>query len=1094
MSLFLFTLLLFISETISVQMVNPYFKHQSCGMTEDCDIICNRSYGCSSGSFYVYNDKVNINCLTYRSCYGLDIFALNVTLLNLTVSGEYGFSEAIFTAHNVAHIIINCNGDYSCYESKMFLTNVTLLQFVINGVDAFYDGFFSSDKNTQQTIVECIGYIGCFNSFFYYQSHAATHKCVGYMSCCDSLIYATGAIAIDCTPYPDQACFDLRVIFPRNITSYQLSYINISTPFDKNIWYLQWKISLFSFYHITPTINYLNGSFYDELDQFEGRLWVYYGYRFIHFCDLTDIECVNNTEQMENENVSTWVIDFPSNLNFSTYDTNNSNILIILSDIYNNDGKILTPPIISNNKYLSILCIFCNGIQFRLHSLQNSVMTYVFDKTLYNSTILGPQKYFTVSGFGASTMLNTYFLNNTKNITINNIDGGRVYIQNQTNVRIHCDWLYGCYDSIIFSSLDPISSRIDIKWNIIYYARRDTNFRVYFSSINRLCRFVGSMDFSMCPFLTSAPTKSPTLSSYPPTGHPTIEPTMEPTIVPSSYPTLEPTLSTLSPTNFPIIHTTLQPTNDTTIHTTLYPTHYLPSNPPNHLLSNPPTYSPTSCNGDCIYYQYDQLVYFDVTFDANNYSKSVLFELCETFFSTVNVTEDTLKQIDIIIMNVLDFLKAMDAFKINKILQYPYTTLLNGMVTCDYNFYIINTKIVFAIQSMIEDRREFDKLFDDESLFVNESQRLLSRLFGVYVNLYNSPTHKLYKGTNLNMLIFIICLIVAMLIVALVGYYIWHKNRNTYFVKNTLVLIIGIAEFDGFLNEPGDQNLPADKDNIRKLIQLWKTKYNYKVLLCNNSNTDCDQLKLKCTKMDVMNFIDNNIGCNASEEMNDYDGIIVHIFSHGQDNNSFLTSDEQIVKLDFIKHELSDCSSDNSIKIIFYHPCRGNASYHISSDTEYNRKCICCKLGKHSKDSEVSAKISERLSFSKHSEQKNNDAPFYANVVTIFGNISGWSTSTNGYFTDSICKIFDKNAKKIDVMKKTFEQLIRELVVELIKRSSDAEICDTKGIGKPVKFTVNTNQKNCCKHFDNVNEYVPIRFRHSKETSNSMNEMVPINK
>eukprot|EP01083_Nonionella_stella_P087160 242343_1 len=1039
----LLSMLCVISKIQSTQILNQVLTESSCGLLQDCHIVCNEQGGCLGATFYVYDHQIHIECLASYSCQEVNIIASNVTLLNLTISGDYGFTEGSITIVNASSVFIECNGTRSCQSSEVFFTNSTLLQFKINGVGGFNKGYFVADKNSQQIKVECIGSLSCDESIFYYHGQQmAEHHCFSGMyfaSCQNTLIYAQGPIAIHCMNAFDLACHDLKVLFPHNSAYHQLSYINISNP-SNTMWTSghMTVMTLFSVFHRTPTIQYFNGTLHEELDRIKGRIWIYYGYKFDVSCDLTDLECVNDTEQMEDEHVfilDTESSDIVNDLNFSAHDTNDSNLLVIVSDQFHNKLCAFTPPIM-NDQYLSIFCIFCNSVTFKLHQLYNTVITYASDKALYNSTIQAPQNHFTLNGFGANTELNTYFLNNTKSITINNIDGGTVYVANQTNVRIYCDFLHSCRDSIVISSLDPISFPIYGKWDIVFHTTQsDPHFRLYFPRIHRLCRFVYTSDFSSCPFLTQTPTRAPTNPSHLPTKYPTFEPTIEPTFNPTNNPTIIPSYDpTLEPTDTPTTTPTHYPTN-----TTQNPTIYTTSH------KNIPSNTLMPCENDCKYFTHVVFLYFDIIFDANTHNESMLFKLCNTFFSTINATEYTLMRMDGIIMEVLNILKAINPFEVSQILQYPYTALLTGMINCDYNFRIVHTTIVTAIESGIDNKKEFDKLFDDRSLFINETHRLLSQLFQVDIDLRNS----VFKHKPSRFIVVLWCLSVTLLVICIViSAYLWHSNRNARFVQNMLVLIIGITSFD----DP-DLNLEEDEHNIRKLMELWGEKYNYTVRVCNNAQKDHSQLTLNCTKKDVIHFINKN-----TADINDFDGVIVHIFSHGQ-NDSFRTSNGKYVKLAFIKRKLN--GGDSDIRIIFYHPCRGQASHHIEDDTSVqNSRFMCCKCRKHPSNSHVGNAESGRTL--NHSQETNesqiNDPSLHTNFVCIFGNVSDRTTSTKGYFTNSIYVIFDSNAnKRCILMKPSFDELLRALRSELIERSSKAEICCTEGVAMPIKFKVNKN-------------------------------------
>ncbi len=145
-----------------------------------------------------------------------------------------------------------------------------------------------------------------------------------------------------------------------------------------------------------------------------------------------------------------------------------------------------------------------------------------------------------------------------------------------------------------------------------------------------------------------------------------------------------------------------------------------------------------NCNGNIIYYQHDESFDFEIIIDVTNNTDSVLFEICDELFGTVAVTQETLHKINDIFMDVFIFFGGINPFTINDVLTYPYTTLRDKFIHCNagsnqnyLNVIRINTDV--TVQSGIGNKTEFDKSFDDNSLFVNKLEDLLSELFGILV-------------------------------------------------------------------------------------------------------------------------------------------------------------------------------------------------------------------------------------------------------------------------------------------------------------------------------------------------------------------------
>eukprot|EP01084_Bolivina_argentea_P253496 425836_1 len=241
-------------------------------------------------------------------------------------------------------------------------------------------------------------------------------------------------------------------------------------------------------------------------------------------------------------------------------------------------------------------------------------------------------------------------------------------------------------------------------------------------------------------------------------------------------------------------------------------------------------------------------------------------------------------------------------------------------------------------------------------------------------------------------------------------------------VRRSLVLIIGISQFD-------DKTLLLDgvRQNIDDLVELWNDKYNYDVYVCNEPT-------LYCTKQQVINFIDMYVN---KIKYGIYDAVIIHVISHGSNDDVFITSDRKNLKLDFICHELISSEKDNNcsslIKLIFYHGCRGGANY---SNESPSSKVIHRGYNFHSKIIDT---------------KYVNNCPD-CNLVIISGNIPGRTMSDTGGFTKCICESFGKNVERI--MKADFHGLIAEIGNNLQKKTKNAEICHMNGnlIFDPIRF------------------------------------------
>ena len=275
-----------------------------------------------------------------------------------------------------------------------------------------------------------------------------------------------------------------------------------------------------------------------------------------------------------------------------------------------------------------------------------------------------------------------------------------------------------------------------------------------------------------------------------------------------------------------------------------------------------------------------------------------------------------------------------------------------------------------------------------------------------------------------------------------------------------MVWMIGIAKFH-FDN--GDSNLSNDRNNIQKLINLWRKHYNYDVFVCKPESLDC-------SKEDIIDFVDE---CTKRLSEGAYNGVIVHIISHGSKGDYFISSDNQQISLDFIKHEvINETGNEDLVKVIFYHACRGNTDLHLTGnkpeefqshqDDSHNSCCRLCRKSDdkyldyeppsngiemvtgYSKDSITKASVSSRkwsdVSRSKP-ERKNTAAE--SNLIVIYGNIDNSTVSSAGYFTQCIYDTFKGNVAKW--IKKDFLSLIIKIGWDLEEKTEQAEICTISG-------------------------------------------------
>eukprot|EP01083_Nonionella_stella_P083980 232313_1 len=274
-------------------------------------------------------------------------------------------------------------------------------------------------------------------------------------------------------------------------------------------------------------------------------------------------------------------------------------------------------------------------------------------------------------------------------------------------------------------------------------------------------------------------------------------------------------------------------------------------------------------------------------------------------------------------------------------------------------------------------------------------------------------------------------------------------------VDKALILIIGVCQFDS--DELSE--LPGIQSNINDLRRLWFDTYHYTVKICNEST-------LKCTKRDILRFIDKYKHLLADTN---YKSVIVHILSHGSGDDSFVTSDSKAMQTSFFEHELITAAEfaghPDLIKLIFHHACRGHADYF-----EVNQINKCSNiLSVKSKDmfSGKSYDACDDKAVPLRTDDSNavfitkqvHEANAHTNCAVLYGTIEDRALSDNGHFTESICKVFDANSR--NMVKRDLYCLIREIGFDLETTTNNAQICTSKGIGtlrNKIRFQKCTNK------------------------------------
>ena len=224
----------------------------------------------------------------------------------------------------------------------------------------------------------------------------------------------------------------------------------------------------------------------------------------------------------------------------------------------------------------------------------------------------------------------------------------------------------------------------------------------------------------------------------------------------------------------------------------------------------------------------------------------------------------------------------------------------------------------------------------------------------------------------------------------------------------------------------------------------------------------CNPKTLKCTKKELINFIDK-----YKKNIINYQGVIVHIISHGSNNDYFMTSDNQEIKLDFIKYEIIKASSGNPslLKMIFYHACRGNADYH-----------------------NYPVKVRYHPEISNQAKSNFDGLSAHINFIVVYGNIKGATVSADAYFTNCIIESFMDNAKS-----KLFNKYLMDLIIDiranLQEKTENAEICTIDNTLRHKRIKLLRQKKNNHKDANGDDPEAPlIQLSHNHECGNDKQE------
>eukprot|EP01084_Bolivina_argentea_P259832 438609_1 len=410
---------------------------------------------------------------------------------------------------------------------------------------------------------------------------------------------------------------------------------------------------------------------------------------------------------------------------------------------------------------------------------------------------------------------------------------------------------------------------------------------------------------------------------------------------------------------------------------------------------------------DDILEQHDISWQMDLNFDS--------FSHCDEYFGNSTTSQNTLIIVDNIIHRSIVSCISDDIF----LLQSPKSTL-NVHTTCrQRGKHIVSMSTFFVIQYNKNKYSQISDIFGEKGLCYNNAIRLLQNYFGVLVN-HNYT----YTSRHLFFLAFIPFLILVWFL------YKVYKYRQALTVDKALVLIVGIGKFD-----ESKYNLSGVRANVTNLANLWGCIYQYQVIICNEES-------LYCTKYNIIDFIDEH---KTKLDHAWFDGVIVHIISHGKKGGDFLTSDMKYINLEFITHEIKEsCNDKTTIKLMFHHCCRGEEIYQqsvVKSRSNYLPCTVMVNVSNEPNDqaNDISAEHSKSRGLALKKKHLSADA----NCAIIYGTVKGRTLSDDGHFAQCIYNSFEYNlSRRCCPFRKALYQLIVEIGIELEKETNGAEICD----------------------------------------------------
>lgn len=315
------------------------------------------------------------------------------------------------------------------------------------------------------------------------------------------------------------------------------------------------------------------------------------------------------------------------------------------------------------------------------------------------------------------------------------------------------------------------------------------------------------------------------------------------------------------------------------------------------------------CDSNITLYQYNQTFQFDISLNQTNQSNLELDTKCDEFFSTINLTLDTLSDIDGIFENILKMV--YNPFEIYQLIDGPRSILRHERLLYDCgiatNFGRIQLDTAINAQSGIDNKEDFDLLFVEND-FIEKSQELLSLLFGTPVVLTNKYFKKVInkvdisKGFESWQVILLVSgvLLVITLIFIYVYKYCHYKKRLQ--LSNPMVIIYGIGAYENNPTNPEFDGIVSDLDavewDIRNTAALFGEYFNYTVFPHYDLSQGVKQLWKKQEILIELQKKSTELAENIKTGKR-YDSLVVVFSGHGI-NNCVLTSDYGMITKDQI--------------------------------------------------------------------------------------------------------------------------------------------------------------------------------------------------